>query len=160
MLKRIISGAQSGAGLAGLKVAKDFGLETGGSIPKGWITTDGPHPEYAELYNIVEHYSPKYPPRTFKNVRDSDGTIRLAFNFNSPGEICTLKALDQYLKPYMDVDLNNPGPAQEVADWIVDNSIETLNIAGNSEKTYKGTEEAVYNYLKEVLSLLDFKEND
>lgn len=157
MLERIISGAQSGADVAGLSTAKRYGIETGGTIPKGWITTDGPKPQYAELYGIVEHASSNYVPRTYRNVKDADATIRLAFNFKSPGEICTLKAINQYGKKYIDVDLNNPRPHQEVADWILENNIKVLNVAGNSEKTYFGTNVAVSDYLARVFDLLGFK---
>jgi hypothetical protein len=92
-LRKIISGAQNGADIAGLEVAKRFGYETGGSIPFGYKTLDGPKPEYKNLYGIVVHSSSSYVPRTRQNVKDSDGTIRLAYNFQSRGEICTLRAI-------------------------------------------------------------------
>ncbi len=155
MLKRCISGGQTGADIAGVVAAKSIGLDYGGIMPHGYITTNGPHPEYAGLYNMREHVSPNYVPRTYDNVRDSNGTIRLAFNFFSPGEVCTLKAIKQYDRPHIDVDLNSPRPHQEVVDWILENNIEVLNVAGNSEKTHKGTGEAVYDYLKEVFRLLE-----
>jgi len=157
MLKCIKSGGQSGADVAGLATAKKFGISTTGLMPKGWITTAGPRPEYAQLYNMQEHTSTNYVPRTYENARDSDGTIRLAFNFKSPGEICTLKAITQYQKPYIDVDLNNPRPHQEVVDWILNNKIETLNVAGNAERTYGGTNAATSEYLTEVFKLLGFR---
>lgn len=158
MLRKIISGGQTGADINGVAAAKRMGLEYGGTMPKGFITTDGPHPDWAETWNMQEHASANYVPRTYLNVKDADATIRLAFNFKSPGEICTLKAINQYGKPYIDVDLNNPRPHQEVADWIVENNIEVLNVAGNAEKTYKGTGLATYEYLKEVFKLLGFTE--
>jgi hypothetical protein len=43
MLKKIISGAQTGADFAGLIVAKHFGYETGGWMPKGYKNLDGFH---------------------------------------------------------------------------------------------------------------------
>jgi hypothetical protein len=158
-LLKICSGAQSGADLGALATAKKFGIATGGIMPKGWITTAGPRPEYAQLYNMREHTSSNYVPRTYENVLNADGTIRLAFNFNSPGEICTLKAIHQYNKPWIDVDLNDPRPSQEVVDWILNNNIETLNVAGNSERTYVGTNIATSEYLTEVFKLLGFKES-
>lgn len=86
LLTKIISGGQTGADMGALKVAKELGLETGGTMPKSFIAHDGEHPEFATLYNIKEHASPKYPPRTACNVRDSDATVRFASNFDSPGE--------------------------------------------------------------------------
>lgn len=156
MLKKICSGAQTGADIAGLVTAKEFGLETGGWIPKGWKTLSGSKPEYAELYGIQEHSSTSYKPRTWFNARDSDGTIRLAFNFQSAGEICTLNGVKHHKKPHIDVDLANPRPHQEVIDWINENNIETLNVAGNAEQTCIGTYAETCEYLAIVFSKLGF----
>jgi hypothetical protein len=89
---------KSGADIAGLKAAKDFGLETGGWIPKGFKTLDGPRPEYAELYNIKEIDSYSYKVRTWANVKDSDATVRFAKDFKSSGEICTMNGILRHIK--------------------------------------------------------------
>ncbi len=133
MLK-LISGGQCGADAAGLKAAAGFGFETGGWIPKGWLTENGPKPSLA-IFGLKEHSSSKYPSRTYANVKDSDGTIRFAANFQSPGEICTLKAINQYNKLHIDVNLNDPISPIEVAEWIKNNKITVLNVAGNREST-------------------------
>lgn len=138
MLKKIISGGQTGADQAGLFVAKKFGLQTGGTLPCGCRTLDGPRRDLLELYGMVEHKSDSYVPRTIQNVKEADGTIRLAADFGSPGEICTLKAIEKYKKPYFDVDLTDPPNPQEAADWINANQIVTLNVAGNAERTFRG----------------------
>ncbi len=151
MIEKIISGGQTGADIAGLIVAKNFGLETGGWMPKGFLTQAGPKPEWAEMFDLKEHSSPRYPPRTFDNVFEADGTIRLAYNFDSPGEICTLKAIKQSKKPHFDVDLNAPPQPIEVINWINHHSIKILNVAGNSEHTYVGTAGEVMDYLPKVL---------
>jgi hypothetical protein len=153
-LKKAISGMQTGADFFGVVTAKKFGYEVGGTMPKGFKTTAGNHPEYAELYNIKEHESDSYVPRTYQNVKDSDGTIRLAFNFSSPGEIVTIKAINQYNKPHIDVDLNKPRPVEDIVKWLDDNNIEILNVAGNSEKTYMGTGIAVQEYLEKLFNKL------
>jgi hypothetical protein len=155
MLKKIISGGQTGADIAGLVVAKRLGIPTGGTMPKGFKTLRGPQPDYAVLFGIEEHSSQSYVPRTHKNVKDSDGTLRLAYNFGSAGEICTLNAINKYGKVHLDVHLAKPQDAKEVAKWILENKIETLNIAGNSEETAPGTYEAVKQYLTEVLNCLE-----
>lgn len=154
MLKKIISGGQTGADIAGLVVAKKAGIATGGTMPKGFKTLRGPQPDYAQLFGIEEHSSQSYVLRTHKNVKESDGTLRLAYNFGSAGERCTLNAINRYGKPHLDVDLSNPRPHQEVVDWILEKKIEVLNIAGNSEETAPGTYKAVKQYLTEVLNCL------
>jgi hypothetical protein len=158
MLKAIHSGGQNGADIAGLIVAKEYGLETGGWMPKGFITHSGPHPDWAGQYGLQEHTSPKYSPRTFANVRDSDGTVRFAFDFNSAGERCTLKAIHQYKKPHIDVNLNEQFvKVDAVAEWLDRHSIEVLNIAGNSERTYSGTTGEVIEFLCELFEKLGFE---
>jgi hypothetical protein len=159
MLRAIYSGGQTGADLAALIAAKRFGLETGGWMPKGFLNASGSHPEFAEKYGIQEHYSPKYPPRTFKNVEISDATIRFAYDWQSPGELCTLKAIHQYKKPSIDVDLNNPKPVKEVVEWLTRFNIEVLNVAGNSEHTYTGTCGEVMDYLMQLFREMGFNEN-
>ena len=158
MIKTIISGGQVGADVSGLIAAKKFGIATGGCMPNGCRTLDGPKPEWKEKYNLQEHSSSSYPPRTFLNAKESDGTIRFAYNFGSSGELCTLKALNQYNKPYIDIDIKNPRPIQEVIEWLNKNNIETLNVAGNSEKTFAGMTVFVVNYLSKLFLELGFKE--
>lgn len=134
MITKIISGGQTGADQAGLRVAYDLGIPTGGWAPKGWITSVGPEPRLGTIYGLQENDRKGYTARTYRNVKDSDGTIRLAIDFNSPGEICTLKAIRQYNKPYLDVNLLYPTPIQNASFWIKQNKIQILNIAGNSER--------------------------
>jgi len=163
MIIKIISGSQCGADIGALIAAKAKGIETGGWIPKGFKTQDGPKPEYKELYNIQEHESDKYPPRTFLNVKESDGTIRIATNFNSAGEKCTLKAIQQYNKPYFDVKVEDVNRfflpleyhPKSAVEWIVKNNIKILNVAGNSEKTSPGIQKFAERYILKLIELLD-----
>ena len=156
MLKKIISGGQSGADLAGLDVAKAMQMETGGTMPFGFkaLDADGKtvnHPDYAEKYGIVASDSSSYAVRTKKNVADSDGTIILGYNLQSKGTMCTLKSIILLQKPHLMIDLNDPPSRDDVVDWLKSNNIETLNVAGNSEKTYKGTYDSALLFLTNVL---------
>jgi len=135
IIKKVISGGQTGADQAALRAAKRFGLKTGGWMPKGLITQDGPKPEFADYYSMQEDESPKYPPRTKKNVRDSDGTLRIAGNFNSAGEKCTLRFIRELDKPYFDININSNFSINNLTGWIKTYNINILNVAGNSEKT-------------------------
>ena len=151
VLKKVISGGQSGADQAGLYAAKSFGFETGGWAPKGWKTSEGKKQGLLQtVYGLKEHKS-GYVKRTWSNVEDSNATIRLAYNFNSPGEKCTLNAIKRYKKPFIDVDLNNPQPAEVISKWIKDNDIEVLNIAGNTQPTHgPNIFREVLNYMRVV----------
>ena len=72
MLKKIISGGQTGADIAGIDAAIASGLSYGGWLPKGRRTEDGPLPE---TYALQEMKTRGYPKRTEQNVIDSDGTV-------------------------------------------------------------------------------------
>ncbi len=186
MLEKVISGGQTGADEAGLFVANKFGLETGGWMPKGFRTLGGPKPEFAELYGVQEHTSKSYVPRTRLNVQDSDGTIRIACIWKSPGERCTLKAIRDYQKPYFDIKIVAEQSYSDVAEWIKNKDIKTLNVAGprasKDPKIYQKVSyiiEGVYylglvkaiiseimttdpliveDFVKEIVSELSFKE--
>lgn len=152
-LKRIYSGGQTGADQAGLFVAHYLGIETSGWMPKGWITLTGPRPDLAERYNLKEHNSSKYPPRTYQNVKDADATIRFFIKEHSAGEVCTLKAIKQYNKLYFDVDFNNPPNPEKLSEFLWENKIISLNVAGNAEKTSPGIYELTAKYLFKSLKL-------
>ena len=136
--------------MGGLAAAHSCGLATWGYAPKGYLTQNGPEPRLASL-GVIEHKSSKYSPRTYANVKDSDGTIRLAYNFNSPGERCTFKAIGYYEKPYFDINLSEELPfVFEVNDWIEQNGIVVLNVAGNAGATKsEGTQ--IFNIVREYL---------
>lgn len=154
IIKRLISGMQTGADQGGLIAAKKAGIPTGGWATKGWRTEDGPNPELGNMYGLVEHESPDYAKRTAANVHDSNGTIRFAYAFGTAGERCTLKNIRWYNKPYFDVKVLEPPPPEEVAQWIVANNIEVLNVAGNRESSWPGMEKFVVEYLGKVFDLL------
>jgi uracil-DNA glycosylase family 4 len=101
---------------------------------------------------MQEHSSPLYPPRTFSNARDSQATLRFAINFSTAGEKCTLNAIKQYNRPYRDIHvLRYPDPS-EIAQWLKNNHIEVLNVAGNREKTWRGMGDFVEEYLVKVFT--------
>ncbi len=152
ILTKVISGGQTGADIAGLKAAKHCGIETSGYMPNGWITLDGPKPEYATLYNMIEHPVKGYPARTEGNVKFTDGTIRFASDFKSPGELCTYKFIKKYSKPNLDIHPFLLPSKELVTNWIKDNDIKKLNIAGNTERTCPGIEKIVFDFLVKVFS--------
>lgn len=153
MVTKVISGGQVGADQGGLAAAKDLGLETGGWAPAGYRTLYGNRPEL-KLLGVKEHISSQYPPRTYTNARDSDATIRLAYDFGSAGEICTMRAIEQYSKPHIDVNLGDLRLCFEVADWMLENNVQILNVAGNAGKNKQDSTKIfklVRNYMVSVL---------
>ena len=153
-IEKAISGGQWGADVAGLAAAHDLNIPTGGVAPKGWKTVYGPNPKLKDL-GLIESHSSNYRIRTYENVKLSDGTIRFAYDFKSPGEICTLNAIKIFKKPHFDIDLNKLPEVKDVVEWLNDYEIKILNIAGNTGKNKKQSQEIftkVRNYLKLVLS--------
>ena len=138
ILEKVISGGQTGVDQAGLVASRENDIPTSGWVPKGYKTLNGCEEVELKRFNVVEHESSNYAGRTYANVRDADATIRLAFNFNSAGEKCTQKAILQYCKPSMDIDLNDvdaDGHVVRIRQWIITNDIKILNVAGNSHLT-------------------------
>jgi len=167
MLTKVISGCQTGVDEAALQAAFDRGIETGGYIPKGYKTLKGPRPDLAKKYKLIEHSSSSYKERTWDNVALSDGTLRFANKFTSPGERCTYNAIQNYKKPNFDIYVTGNIIHSQydiiehkystflyevytvgvIDQWIKQNKIKVLNIAGNSEETYPGIYNTVYNFL-------------
>lgn len=115
-------------------------------MPKGYRTTLGPlSPELVEEYGLQETESESYPPRTKKNVQTADGTIQFAYNWNSPGERLTTRLVKEAQQPnyqvtlslslhecrVVDVYSDHRGEVGRVADWVRENNIDILNVAGN-----------------------------
>lgn len=151
MLQKIISGGQTGADTGGLIAGKQLGLQTGGWMPKGFLRLDGLHPEFKELYGMFEHTSNSYVPRTFSNAAESDGTVRFAKDFSTPGELCTLRAIQRYKKPYYDVDIFGQLDHEAFFKWLEGHQIKVLNVAGNAERRSPGICQFVVKYLVTAL---------
>lgn len=136
MIRKIISGGQTGADQAGISAALTLGIDTGGTMPKGFKTEAGNRPDLG-TYGLVEHSSTKYPPRTACNVRDSDGTLIFG-DLGSSGSQLTLKLCKQYNKPYFSLAWTTGDKIlahKEFKDWLQEHKIEILNVAGNRKSS-------------------------
>ena len=105
MLNKVISGGQPGSDIAGVRAAKRAGIPTGGSLPRGFRTEDGPRPSYAREFGMVALEEDDYPTRTRKNVEDADVTLLIAFDTDSRGSHTTLRAVRDYRKQVKVVQL-------------------------------------------------------
>jgi len=157
-LECVISGGQTGADQGGLRAAEAFGLETGGWAPAAFMTENGPEPSLGDRYGLQETVSSGYIMRTFKNVENADGTIRFATDFSSAGEVCTLNAIEDYEKPYIDVEVDiewsDKADFDKVIKWIIDNNITVLNVAGHRETKCPGIGLFVETFMTEVFKQL------
>ncbi len=131
MLRKIISGGQTGVDRAALDVAIRMGMSHGGWIPKGRLTEDGSLPPH---YQLQEMPTDDYEARTEKNVLDSDGTLLISRGSPTGGTDYTRRMALKNGKQLLHIDLSlgqRPSDAGSlIASWIEMNRIETLNVAG------------------------------
>ncbi len=139
MVTKIISGGQTGVDTIGLQVARELGIETGGTAPKGFLRESGIDDEDISSYNLTEitdeeqadyterkGKSDPYTGRTELNVRNSDGTVYFYTSDDKAGMLATKRSADDWGKPF----ITNP-TAEQLKQWLIDNNIKTLNVAGN-----------------------------
>jgi hypothetical protein len=154
MIRKIISGGQTGVDRAGLDAALQAGIPIGGYCAKGRGAEDGTIPD---RYPMIELESPESSYRTEKNVIESDGTLILNIGDLTQGTRLTHDFTIQYGKPSLIVqlDANELIKPEHVVRWIRAQYINTLNIAGPRESK---REEGIYwralLYLIEVLDCL------
>jgi prophage tail gpP-like protein len=83
-IKKIISGGQTGADQAALKAARALGLLTGGTAPKGFLTSAGRNVSLGTEFGLKEMVgdfrggggiSRMFIERSKKNVDDADATL-------------------------------------------------------------------------------------
>lgn len=138
MIEKIISGGQTGVDQMGLQVAEFLNIETGGTAPKGYRTEIGPDLSLRDRYHLKESWAYSYQPRTHKNILDADGTV-LFGNERSPGSRESLFACRQYKKPF----IINPS-AEQLKQFIKENKIKILNVAGNRASKIDAEELGIY----------------
>ena len=131
MIKKIISGGQTGVDRAALDVAMALGIPVGGWCPAGRRALDGP---IDEKYPLRETVSSGYHQRTELNVMDSDGTLFLIYESPGAGTSLAINHCMEHKKPTCFIHLAgdfDPALARaKVLNWIIDYQIERLNIAG------------------------------
>jgi hypothetical protein len=146
MLRKIISGGQTGADRAGLDFAIHVGLEHGAYVPRGWKAEDG---RIDDRYNLVELSTASYPARTRKNIEESDGTVIFSLERSlSGGTKLTRDYTHKLGKPVLHIyetrkeRIPNPDwlrlEIQAQADFLRSNKIAVLNVAVLGNRTSRG----------------------
>ena len=148
-IPKIITGGQTGAAQGALRAARELRIPTGGWMPRGFLTEDGPNPTMAELYGLVEHSSTAYKDRTLSNVLLANRVLVFGF-MDSPGTRQTARFANKQPIPTYFVGWDRTQPIG-VADplfrqWIEDTS-GILMVAGNRESKNPGIGEATYAFL-------------
>lgn len=138
MLKRIVSGGQTGADRAALDWAIANGIPHGGWCPEGRLAEDGFLPG---RYALNELPGGGYRQRTRANVLDSDGTLIVSMLPDlSGGSRETARFAQRFGKPWLHVF-----PAADweelLGQWWGTRNIEVLNVAGPRASSQPGIAE-------------------
>jgi hypothetical protein len=150
VLEKIITGGQTGADQAGWRAAEAFGVPTGGWMPRGFLTEDGPRPEFAERFGASELPPDSAPAPSERNVLDSDATLWFGETTTSSAQ-ATVGACHRSGKPCMPVYPAASFEPSHVAAWLADFKVKTLNVAGNSEAVEPGIGDRVEQFLRQIL---------
>jgi len=148
---KIISGGQTGVDRAALDAALELGIPCGGWCPEGRRAEDGP----IDLrYPLRETTSRDYRVRTEKNVKEADGTLILTRGLAGGGTALTIHFAQKHHKPHLVVDLSAETGPEKVRDWIDNNRIRVLNVAGPRETEHPGIHSQGVDFLRVLFSLL------
>tara|TARA_R110000868_G_scaffold2930_6_gene19989 strand:- start:39139 stop:39621 length:483 start_codon:yes stop_codon:yes gene_type:complete len=151
MLRKLISGGQTGIDRGALDAALSRAFPCGGWCPRGRRAEDGPIPA---RYPLTELDSANYLDRTRRNVAEADATLILAHGPLSGGTKATEKHARKTGKRFLTLDLDGVSAAQAVARicaWIETERIGVLNVAGPRESSRPGTSAAAADLLGAVL---------
>jgi translation initiation factor 2B subunit (eIF-2B alpha/beta/delta family) len=160
LIKKIISGGQTGADRAALDAAQYLGVPTGGWCPKGFRTESGIDPSLKKS-GLRETRSGRTVERTIKNVSGSDGTVIFTSldkegKFTGSGTRLTYDTAMKLNKPC----LVNPDKITFLS-WLYIYRIRVLNVAGNRQslnsRIYKKTYAFLVNSFSERINITDIK---
>ena len=159
LIKKIISGGQTGVDQAALDVAMAIGLDAGGWCPPGGICENGQIPLHYPLTETPHDRSNKAlniprSQRTEWNVRDADATliIQPLNNKNDKGTEWTIRCAINYEKTYLIIDPFQGNAANVVNNWLQSFNMEILNVAGPAESTFPGIGKRTKKLLHKVFS--------
>ena len=151
MIKKVVSGGQTGVDRAGLDAAMEFGIPVGGYCPKGRLAEDGTVPEH---YPLIELSRGGYPARTEKNVVESDGTLLLNIGRLSGGSKVTVECAKKHDKPYFVVQLDGEPRLEDVLRWIEAQEVKVFNVAGPRESKHPGVHLHALGYLRQIFKAM------
>lgn len=135
LLRKVISGGQTGVDRGALDAALELGIDHGGKCPRGRLAEDGRIPD---TYQLEETQSRRYSIRTEQNVIDADATLILHYGELSGGTEFTRRMSIKNGRPHFLFDLTRPPELGDVVDWLVANEVGVLNCAGPRETSVPG----------------------
>ncbi len=152
MLKKIVSGGQTGVDRAALDAAIDCNFPYGGYVPKGRIAEDGVIP--SKYSSLTELKNKDYVVRTRKNIEHSDGTVVIYKGKLGRGTKYTINYAKKVGKPLLEIDMSKLSVEQAVASiksFIEKNEIQVLNVAGPRLSKSPEIYSLAYEIVKSIL---------
>jgi predicted Rossmann-fold nucleotide-binding protein len=146
-ISKLISGGQTGVDRAALDFAIAHQIECGGWCPKGRIAEHGIIPI---KYPLTETSGSDYRERTKLNVNDSNGTLIFINGYIDKGTKLTMDTAADLKKPCFIFDFSKTTEKEKLLNWLSENKIKTLNIAGPRESNSAGIYGLVYDVLKKI----------
>ena len=149
VLKKIVSGGQSGVDRAALDVAIKLNIPCGGYVPKGRLAEDGP---INDKYPLVESYSSSYAVRTRLNIKYSNATLIIKEGELEGGTLFTFNICKKLKQPVKIVDLRAEDIIFEIGKFIDEVLPQVLNIAGPRESKKPGIYKKTLKILLKTLT--------
>jgi len=149
LLRKIVSGGQTGVDRAALDSASALGLQSGGWCPSGRIAEDG---RLRLRYRLVETPSPDYWQRTEWNVRDSDGTLIINRGRLDGGTLATARYALAHARPVYRVEIGRRIRRERFRAWRARHRVRVLNVAGPRESKRPGIYREARRILLRLLS--------
>ncbi len=150
LVRRIVSGGESGVDRAALDWAIDHRVEHGGWCPRGRRADDGP---LAPRYALRETDSASDADRTRRNVRESDGTLILNAGPLEGRALLGKRLAEAAGKPYFVAQLdgrNRPRELRRVLEWLGGDALLTVHVAGPRAASRPGVHDMAYQMLQQL----------
>lgn len=151
MLKKIVSGGQTGVDRGALDAALAGGFPCGGWCPEGRLAEDG---AIADGYPMAVLCGAGYEERTLRNVLDSDGTAILHQGILEGGTRRTAEHCARHGKPHLLIDASAclpDGAAAEIAAFVERERVSVLNVAGPRASKWPGARDYAFAVVTRLL---------
>jgi hypothetical protein len=146
VIRKVLSGGQTGVDRAALDVARSLGIPIGGWCPRGGWSEDGV--DVRALYpELRETPSDDPAERTRWNVRDCDAVLVIGSPEASPGTSLALGTAGELARPHLVTD--DVAEARAFVDALPDGCV--LGIGGPRESEQPGVYASAVSLLRAVL---------
>lgn len=148
LVRKIVSGGQTGVDRGALEAAIALGIDHGGWCPRGRRAEDGVIPA---RFQQSETDSANYHVRTEQNVIDSDATLIITRGRLRGGTALTLRMAEKHARPYYVVDLDKEIHIEAIRAWLRAQQASRLNVAGPRETSAPGISQQARCLVESVL---------